>query len=324
MEENVMNNDSVEPVKKNYASTIVIIVILAILAVVGIIFALKFVHENDLHDKLVTAGSYLEGGKNKRAIDAYNEILDQDSKNIDAYIGIASAYIAEGDYDEARSILKKCVSETESTLASNYMIVLDYIEDMEDEIDDLKSAEVPVTQGGDVVVDPEGGEEIVTEEAPSIEEMRAQIASERGYGYNVGQLMPDAAITDTNGRTTYISSFLGEPLYINFYTTWCYYCGEEVPDMQDIYDEYRSDINYIMIDIEESAADALWYADAYGLDIPMYNIPSWRFGEYEIDGVPTTFVLDAYGRITDMTVGMASRSWIENATVNAIESSNGN
>ncbi len=42
---------------------------------------------------------------------------------------------------------------------------------------------------------------------------------------------PDFVLQDTEGKTHRLSDYRGKPVIINFWTTWCPPCREEIPSM---------------------------------------------------------------------------------------------
>lgn len=51
---------------------------------------------------------------------------------------------------------------------------------------------------------------------------------------NVTQLMNSHTSLD-------LSPYLGKTVFINFFTEWCYYCMQEMPDIKTLYDTYDED-----------------------------------------------------------------------------------
>ena len=47
---------------------------------------------------------------------------------------------------------------------------------------------------------------------------------------------PDFTVFDENGEAVTLSSLEGKPVVINFWTSWCTYCKQEMPDFQEVYD----------------------------------------------------------------------------------------
>jgi cytochrome c biogenesis protein CcmG, thiol:disulfide interchange protein DsbE len=55
-----------------------------------------------------------------------------------------------------------------------------------------------------------------------------------------GFLAPDFSLKTTEGDTILLSDFRGQAVLINLWTTWCPPCRAEMPAIQKLYDEYKS------------------------------------------------------------------------------------
>ena len=64
------------------------------------------------------------------------------------------------------------------------------------------------------------------------------------YDDLLGQAFPDFTFTDTDGQVLTLSELLREKelVVISVFATWCRYCDEEFPLMQQIYEKYGSHI----------------------------------------------------------------------------------
>lgn len=332
--------------KKNINSKVIIGIVFSFVAVaiitVAVVFLLSNSSNSDYKDKLELATKYLNEQDFEEAEVAFLAAIEIDPKNQDAYIGLANTYAAMGDeyfynqplsvddygkmldyYNKALTVLSESKmyfeSDTVEVMIGNIEKKCTSIDRQKEELEEeTRRAEEEARKAAE-----EEARRLAEEEAyaNSFEGIREELINQYGYGYNIGQIMPDFSFSDLNGNIVNLSDFLGRPLYINAFTTWCPYCDMEVGDMQATYNKYADKIDYIMIDLGETADEVRSYARRFGLNIPMYILPEWSFGDYNIDGVPTTFVLDKYGRIVNMTVGMASADWILSATEDAIAAS---
>lgn len=259
---------------------------------------------NNIQAYKMLAEIYLEEANSENAIECYEKIIEIDNSNVDAYLALGEIYSDAGEYDKALEILEEGYANTNSNRIQKAISEINAI------LDAIKAEEVAEEQAMAEL-----------EKEVDFDTLRNDYIDSYGWGYEIGKMMPDCELYTLDGNVVYLSDFLGKPLYINLFTTWCPYCDMEVGDMQATYDTYGADIEYIMIDLGETADDARWYANEFGLSIPMYTEPDWYLGNYDVTGVPTTFVLDKYGRIVDKANGMAEAYWIENATIKAIEAS---
>jgi thiol-disulfide isomerase/thioredoxin len=70
--------------------------------------------------------------------------------------------------------------------------------------------------------------------------------------------LPDIALPDLDGHTRALRSFLGHPLIINFWATWCSPCRREIPMLQQLQQRHRSqglEVIGIALDFKQAVRD---------------------------------------------------------------------
>jgi len=121
----------------------------------------------------------------------------------------------------------------------------------------------------------------------------------------VGAPAPDFQLQDLNGKTVSLSSLRGSPVMLNFWATWCPPCREEMPFIQQIYEEW-SDRGLVLlaVDMGESPARVESFLQSYNLSLPvLMDIRQDVAGQYGIMGIPTTFFIDKDGILQNRKVG---------------------
>lgn len=88
-----------------------IICVMAVICVCGTIFFISKMKSISIEKKIQTGNEYLSEQEYIKAIIAYEDAIEKDSDNEEAYIGIAYAYILMGDYEEAEEILEEAVGK---------------------------------------------------------------------------------------------------------------------------------------------------------------------------------------------------------------------
>lgn len=118
----------------------------------------------------------------------------------------------------------------------------------------------------------------------------------------------DFSMTDENGEKVNLSDFYGKPVVMNFWATWCGPCQSEMPHFDKAYQQYKDQINFLMIDLTDGARDTVESASAF-VEEQGYSFPILFDTEYEgastygINSIPTTFFINARGEIEAYQIG---------------------
>lgn len=121
---------------------------------------------------------------------------------------------------------------------------------------------------------------------------------------------PDFTLKDLDGRDVRLADFRGKVVMVNFWATWCPPCRMEIPDFVALQRELGSQgfqIIGISLD-DEGAAKVRPFAEQNGINYTMLVNGNQAANSYgQIEGIPTTFLLDRQGRVVERQVGVASR-----------------
>ena len=60
---------------------------------------------------------------------------------------------------------------------------------------------------------------------------------------------PDFVVFDEDGNEVRLSDFLGEPVVLNFWTTWCPSCVRETPYFQQLYTEMGTGVRVLKVNL---------------------------------------------------------------------------
>jgi len=122
----------------------------------------------------------------------------------------------------------------------------------------------------------------------------------------VGFLAPDFTLTTTDNDRVQLSSLRGKPVILNFWATWCPPCRAEMPALEELWQQHdRGDVLVLGIDQGESAVTVEQFArGVVGTTFPLLLDTKREIGvEYGVRAFPTTFFIDAQGRIQEIKVG---------------------
>ena len=130
------------------------------------------------------------------------------------------------------------------------------------------------------------------------------------------RLASNFTLKNLEGEDVSLSQFRGKYLLINFWATWCAPCKIEMPSLEKLYRQFKSD-NFDMIGISNDMFGARVvrpYIKATNLTFPMLldqrMIASRQFG---IVSLPTTVLIDPQGIIIGVLQG--AEDWSDPATL---------
>jgi peroxiredoxin len=127
-------------------------------------------------------------------------------------------------------------------------------------------------------------------------------------GTSVGDLAPDFELPDLDGQSVSLSGLRGKPVLINFWSTGCPPCRDEMPYLQEIYDEWSgTELALLAINIGDSPAKVEEFMQGYSFTLPVLLDTSQGVAlKYNIRYIPTTFLIDREGIIQTTRVGAFS------------------
>lgn len=134
-------------------------------------------------------------------------------------------------------------------------------------------------------------------------------------GIQVGNLAPDFQLSNLEGQSISLSDFRGRPVLINFWATWCPPCRDEMPYIQQIYEEWSAKgLVLLAINIGESPSTVEGFTQSYNLSLPVLLDTNQIVAQkYNITGIPATFFIDKNGIIQRKVVGaFPNKGAIEN------------
>ena len=112
-------------------------------------------------------------------------------------------------------------------------------------------------------------------------------------------MAPDFTVYDADGHPVTLSQFVGKPIVLNFWASWCGPCKMEMPDFQAQYEALEGEVQFLMINMttgRESMNSATAFLQEAGYTFPVYfdtqADAAQTYGAYSL---PTTYFIDAQG-----------------------------
>lgn len=127
---------------------------------------------------------------------------------------------------------------------------------------------------------------------------------------------PDFTLLDQYGNSHTLSDYKGKTVFLNFWATWCPPCRAEMPEIQEIYEEYGENSSDVIIlgiaspetgregSAEEIAAFLSENEYTYPVVMDTDGIMAYYYG---ISAYPTTFMIDKDGNVFGYVPGQITK-----------------
>ncbi|CRZ35305.1 cytochrome c-type biogenesis protein [Herbinix hemicellulosilytica] len=143
----------------------------------------------------------------------------------------------------------------------------------------------------------------------------------------------DFTLKDQYGNEHTLSDYKGKVVFLNFWTTWCPYCIEEMPDIEKIYNEYgKNQKDVIILGVANPSSDEYPYnqdvsrdeiidfLEENGFTFPVvFDETGQVTMDYFISAYPTTFLIDKEGNIYGYAAAMLTKDIMDNVIRQALQ-----
>ena len=125
------------------------------------------------------------------------------------------------------------------------------------------------------------------------------------------QTAPDFTVYDLEGNAHKLSDFVGTPVVLNFWASWCGPCKMEMPDFEEKYQTYGDRVQFLMVNLTDGSQETVDSASAFvqgqGYTFPVYFDTDLDAAyKYGINAVPVTYFIDREGNLVTYRQGMLS------------------
>jgi len=131
---------------------------------------------------------------------------------------------------------------------------------------------------------------------------------------------PEFKLLDIDDNSHQLSDYLGKPVIINFWATWCPPCRNELPSMNRGFAKIKSEgVAMIAVNVGENEDTIFSFMGSYPIDFTVLRDESGEIiNQWPIKGLPTTFVIDPDGRLVYRAIG--GREWDDEKILNKVRS----
>jgi cytochrome c-type biogenesis protein len=147
--------------------------------------------------------------------------------------------------------------------------------------------------------------------------------SDAPEGLDIGRRAPDFETTNIDGQSVNLLDLRGRVVLINFWGTWCAPCIREMPDLQQVYEDYQ-DRGFVILALAtegDTREEVLNFRAEHELSFPLIvDTDDLINDEYGVITRPSTFILDQEGVIVFRNYGPVVASQVSEILDGLLES----
>lgn len=131
-----------------------------------------------------------------------------------------------------------------------------------------------------------------------------QALDSAGLPQQMVQPLPDLQLATLDERAISLREYVGQPIVLNLWATWCPPCRREMPVLEQAQNEFP-DVAFVLVNQGESVQQTLAFLESEGLDLThvLLDQASDTMRTLRTGGLPTTFFFDAQGQLVDLHLG---------------------
>ncbi|NJN98451.1 MAG: redoxin domain-containing protein [Anaerolineales bacterium] len=124
----------------------------------------------------------------------------------------------------------------------------------------------------------------------------------------MGEPAPNFTLTNLTAQPVALSDYRGKVVLVNFWASWCPSCLSEMPDYEQIYQQYggpAGDFVVLGVNLQESQSQVGAYSAGLGVTFPVLldTDGTVTTRQYQVTGMPGSFIIDRQGVIFIATWG---------------------
>lgn len=120
-------------------------------------------------------------------------------------------------------------------------------------------------------------------------------------GIDVGNKSIDFSLREMSSTTTFkLSDYEGKnPILVNFFATWCSYCAQEIPELNNIYKKYgEKGLIVVSVNLQEREEKIVRFAEKKKIRYKiLLDINAEVAKKFKVYSIPTNILVDSRGII---------------------------
>jgi peroxiredoxin len=122
---------------------------------------------------------------------------------------------------------------------------------------------------------------------------------------------PNFTLTDIDGNSISLTDYLGKPVLLDFFATWCQPCMEEIPILKTIKDQFLTELVIISISVDpitDTVAKLQSFRSSYNATWIVVRDTENIYEAYNVTAIPTTYIVDKDSNVRYSHVGTTNAS----------------
>lgn len=111
-------------------------------------------------------------------------------------------------------------------------------------------------------------------------------------------------LKNLEGQTVNFNQSQDKPILINFWATWCAPCIAEMPDLNDLYQTFRNDVDFYFVS-QENPEVLQKFLKSKNYDLPVFIQQTRLPKPLENNSIPSTYLINPQGKIIAKAKGAA-------------------
>ena len=117
---------------------------------------------------------------------------------------------------------------------------------------------------------------------------------------------PEFKLTTLDGKPVSLADYKNKVVLLNFWATWCGPCRAEIPDLVQLQNKYKDQLQVIGLVVDDEDQEAIkTFVGEHGINYPVAIATNELRLEYGgIPALPSSFLLNAEGRVVQKHEGL--------------------
>ncbi|NLP44654.1 MAG: redoxin domain-containing protein [Peptococcaceae bacterium] len=129
-------------------------------------------------------------------------------------------------------------------------------------------------------------------------------------GVRDGSEAPDFTLPDLAGNQVSLSDFRGKNVYLNFWASWCEHCVNEMPDMEQVYQDFQDrDLVVLAVNTGEDNSTVQQFIEDTSYTFTVLLDSDLDIARlYKTSKIPVSFFINKEGIVVSQKEGLMTKA----------------